>query len=96
MPLNDSHLNCSQNVHGGVIATLLDCAMGLTLRSIDDSAFVTQSLTTHFLTAPKRDGTLYATAQIIRKGKKITSMQGSVTDGDERLVAHALATFVKL
>ena len=96
LDLNDSHLNYSQGVHGGVMATLHDCAMGLTLRSIDDSPYVTQSLTTYFLAAPRANDTLIAFAKLLRKGRRIVTMQGSITDSEERLISHALATFVKL
>jgi len=96
LDLNDSHLNHSQGVHGGVMTTLHDCAMGLTLRSIEESPFVTQSLTTYFLASPRTNDTLIASAKLIRNGRRIITMQGSITDGEDRLISYALATFVKL
>ena len=94
LPPSPNFLNVNDGIHGGVIVSLLDSAMGLTLRSTELSTAVTQSMTTQFLRGPKPGSTLYATGEIVRKGRRVISMQGRVTDDDNQLIAIALATFI--
>jgi len=97
LPPSPNFLNVNQGIHGGVIVSLLDSAMGLTLRSTEQmTSAVTQSLTTQFLWRPMAESNLFATGEIVRKGRKIVSMQGRVTDDDDRLIAVSLATFMSL
>lgn len=90
--------NLNHTLHGGVIASLLDSAMGLTIRSITDVPIATQTMTTQFVRAPQNGRTLYASGEIVKRGRRTISMQGRIVEEgeDNRLIAIALATFVYL
>lgn len=90
----ESHLNVAGIVHGGVLATLLDTAMGRAVRSVTDEAAATSQLTVTYLD-PARPGTLVATARITKRGSTLTIVEAEV-EQDGKAVAHALATFALL
>lgn len=96
LDLRPQFLNVNEGVHGGVIVSLIDSAMGLTLRSLTTSQHVTESMTTQFLREPKADGILYATGDVVRQGRKLVAMRGEVVDEVDRLIAVAMATFVNI
>ncbi len=87
----EQHLNPHGTVHGGVLATMIDVAMGHAVAAGTDGAPVTVSLTVTYL-EPGRPGRLEATAQVRKRGKRLTVVEAEVVqDGD--VVADALATF---
>jgi len=87
----DHHLNAHGSVHGGVLATMLDAAMGTAVTATGRELPVTVSLTVTYL-EPGRPGRLEATARVRKAGKRLLVVEGEVTqDGD--VVADALATF---
>ena len=84
--------NSRGEVHGGVIASLIDAAMGVAARSTltpGDGA-TTVSLTVNYV-APGR-GTLTARSRVVRKGRTLASAEARVTDANEQVVAHAVGT----
>ena len=88
---DERHLNPHGTVHGGVLATMIDVAMGSAVAEGTDGTPVTVSLTVTYL-EPGRPGRLEATAQVRKRGKRLTMVEAEVTqDGD--VVADALATF---
>ncbi len=87
----DEHLNPHGTVHGGVLATMLDVAMGTAVATAGGDSPVTVSLTVTYL-EPGRPGRLEATARVRKRGKRLLVVEGQVEqDGD--VVADALATF---
>jgi uncharacterized protein (TIGR00369 family) len=87
----DEHLNPHGAVHGGVLATMIDVAMGTAISSSGGQAPVTVSLTVTYL-EPGHPGRLTATARLRKQGKRLTVVEAEVVqDGD--VVADALATF---
>ena len=87
----DHHLNAHGSVHGGVLATMLDAAMGTAVTATGRELPVTVSLTVTYL-EPGQPGRLEATARVRKAGKRLLVVEGEVTqDGD--VVADALATF---
>jgi uncharacterized protein (TIGR00369 family) len=87
----EEHLNPHGAVHGGVLATMIDVAMGTAVQSSGGEAPVTVSLTVTYL-EPGRPGRLEATARVRKRGKRLTVVEAEVVqDGD--VVADALATF---
>jgi uncharacterized protein (TIGR00369 family) len=84
--------NSYGDVHGGVIASLLDAAMGVAVRSAlkPGEGATTVSLTVNYV-APGR-GTLTARGRVIRAGRTLTSVEANVTDADDSVVAHAVST----
>ena len=90
----DAHLNRHGTVHGGVIATLVDSAMGAAVAT-EDLAPVTIALTVTYL-EPASPGRLVARAEVRRRGSRITIVEADVTDAEGEAVAHAIATFTTI
>ena len=87
----DEHLNPHGTVHGGVLATMIDTAMGTAVASAGGDSPVTVSLTVTYL-EPGRPGRLEALARVRKRGKRLTVVEAEIHQGDD-VVADALATF---
>src|SRR5262249_22841147 len=84
--------NSRGEVHGGVIASLLDAAMGVAAPSGPPPGHgsTAASLTGEYV-APGR-GTLTARGRVVRQGRTLASAEATVTDASDAVVAHAVAT----
>lgn len=93
----ERHLNPYGIVHGGVIATLADSAMGEAVRvSGEEDLPVTIEMKVNYLEAGKQ-GVLFATARVHKNGRRFTVLEADVTqEGDGTLVAFATGTFTTL
>src|SRR5919199_1743139 len=89
----DEHLNPAGTLHGGVLATLVDTAMGLAVRSAtgEEDVPATSQLTVTYL-RPGTPGRLTVTAQVRTRGEHLTVCEADV-EQDGKAVAHAVATF---
>ena len=87
----DEHLNPGGAVHGGVLATMVDVAMGEAVRTTGGQSPVTVSLTVTYL-EPGRPGRLEARARVRKRGRRLVVVEAEVVQ-DEDVVADALATF---
>ncbi len=87
------HLNPAGTVHGGVLATLADTAMGLAARSCTDDGEVpaTSQLTIAYLTAA-HEGSMTVVAQVRKVGDHLLVCDADVDQGGKPVV-HAVATF---
>jgi len=92
----EEHLNPAGTLHGGVLATLVDTAMGTAIRSAtgDDDVPATSQLTVTYL-RPGKPGPLEVTAQVRTKGEHLTVCDADVEQGG-RAIVHAVATFALL
>ncbi|UOY03937.1 PaaI family thioesterase [Blastococcus sp. PRF04-17] len=92
----EEHLNPAGTVHGGVLATLVDTAMGTAVRTVagDGDVPATSQLTVTYL-RPGRPGELVVTARLRTKGEHLTVCEADVEQEDRGLV-HAVATFALL
>ena len=90
------HLNPAGAVHGGVLATLVDAAMGLAARSRtgDGELPATSQLTIAYLTAA-REGDLVVRADVRKTGEHLLLCDADI-DQDGAAVVHAVATFALL
>ena len=90
------HLNPAGTVHGGVLATLVDTAMGLAARSSGEDGEVpaTSQLTVAYL-SPGKPGALVATAQVRKRGEHLLVCDAEI-EQDGRTLVHAVATFAVL
>jgi uncharacterized protein (TIGR00369 family) len=92
----EEHLNQAGTVHGGVLATLVDTAMGAAARSTVDDGDVpaTSQLTVTYL-RPGKPGELDVTARVRTRGEHLTVCDADV-EQDGRSLVHAVATFALL
>ncbi|MCP1168191.1 PaaI family thioesterase [Limimaricola litoreus] len=91
------HTNRHGMLHGGIVATILDNAMGATGSLSRDPEgrypFLTISLNTQYL-APAREGeALMAVGRITGGGRKLLFIKGELHGPGDRLVATATGVF---
>jgi uncharacterized protein (TIGR00369 family) len=93
MPPAPAFGNSRGDVHGGVLAMLLDCALAGAVRSHDPARFgvATIDLTLHYV-APGQ-GEVTALAVCERRGRSISFARGEAYDGAGQLLAMATGTF---
>ena len=93
MEASEGHLNPGGTVHGGAIATLVDSSMGMAVATTTDHGErpVTIDLSVTYL-EPATTGRLVCTAQVRKRGKRITVVEAEVTQDDE-VVALGSGTF---
>lgn len=88
-------LNPLGTIHGGITATLLDSAMACAVHSAlpAGSSYTTAQLNVHYLRAMAADvGPVYATGTVIHRGRKQSTAEGKLVDGDGKLIAHGTTT----
>jgi len=73
------HRNLQGLVHGGVLATLVDIAMGLAIRTVVGPS--------------RRHVTIEAAGTVVRVGSQVGFAEGSVTDATGRLLVRASGTY---
>lgn len=86
-------------VHGGILATLLDSALGCAVQSVLDArqAYTTISLEVKYLRAVALDaGVLRAEGTVIHAGRRQATAEGRITDEAGRVVATATTTCLVL
>ena len=90
MEAGPGHLNIQGLVHGGLLATLADTAMGLAVRTRLEpgSRHVTIQLGVQFLSAG-RQGRIFARGRVVRMGRQIAYAEAEVVDDGEKLLARA-------
>ena len=83
------------NVHGGVIASLLDSSIAVAVNQQLDSGegASTVEMKLNYL-RPVSKGTLWAESKIIQKGRKIIVGQCEIKDDAGNMVAFGTATFM--
>jgi uncharacterized protein (TIGR00369 family) len=87
------HLNLQGLVHGGILATLADTAMGFAVRTVlqPGRRHVTVQLGIEFL-SPGRPGRIVAHGRSVKIGSQLGFAEADVTDPDGRLLAKAHST----
>jgi uncharacterized protein (TIGR00369 family) len=95
MATTDDMANHSGFVHGGMISTLADSAMGRSLRTLSPGVVRAMSfdLKLNFINAAKVGEILRATGHVIHAGRRTAVAECRVEGSDGRLVATASATF---
>jgi uncharacterized protein (TIGR00369 family) len=87
------HLNAINIVHGGVLSSLLDNAMGLAVMSaLPGRKTVTTNLNVHFV-ASLGVGTLTATATVLHTTRSTLTVQATVADQDGKLGTIGTGSF---
>jgi uncharacterized protein (TIGR00369 family) len=89
------HENPMGTMHGGIVATLVDTAMGCALSSLlpADAGFTTLELKTNFVRAiTQATGRVYAEGTVVHSGGRIATTEARVHDDTGALYAHATST----
>lgn len=96
LEIGEQHSNSLGIVHGGVLMTIIDAAMGhaVTWTPVKGNvrACVTLSMTTSFLEAP-RAGRLKAIARLVSNENRIAVCEGEIRDAGGKLLVVAQASF---
>jgi uncharacterized protein (TIGR00369 family) len=87
------HVNLQGLVHGGMLATVADTAMGLAVRTILEPGrrHVTVQLGVEFL-SPGRPGRIVARGRSVKIGSQLGFAEADVVDTRDRLLARAHST----
>jgi uncharacterized protein (TIGR00369 family) len=96
---SEYHYNPLGTVHGGVIATLLDSALGCAVQSMlpAGTSYTTLELKVNYLRPiTEKTGTVYAEGKIIHVGGRIATAEARLTDAKGKLYAHATTTCIIL
>lgn len=91
------HHNGAGILHGGVYATVLDntCAAACYTTVTEGTKIVTTDLTVKYLRSATGDsGPLTCEAEVVNRGRRNVLVQGRMTDGSGRLLAHATCTIM--
>lgn len=93
------HYNPLGTVHGGVMATLLDSALGCAVQSLlpAGTTYTTLELKVNYLRpVTVKTGTIYAEGKTIHLGGRIATAEARLTDATGKLYAHATTTCIIL
>ncbi len=96
---SEYHYNPLGTVHGGVMATLLDSALGCAVQSMlpAGTSYTTLELKVNYLRPiTEKTGTVYAEGKIIHIGGRIATAEARLTDAKGKLYAHATTTCIIL
>ena len=93
LDVQDFHRNGTGVVHGGVMFTLADTAMGAALfPSLDEGEICATIEIKIGYFKPVFEGSLVCSAMVLNKGKSIASLEATIHNGDQ-LVSKASGTF---
>ena len=95
MTPGEAHLNPLGTVHGGLLATMLDSAMGCAVQSVlpAGSSYTTLQLDVKYVRSPPLGrGRIVAEGSVVHAGRRTATADGRVLDSEGRLCAHATTT----
>ena len=90
--VEDIHLNGAGTLHGGVYASLIDNAMGLSVAALVGLRTATIALDVHFLGAV-RQGSIRCSSEVVHRTRRIATVEAKVRDAEDNLVAMGTGTF---
>lgn len=87
------HMNMMGIVHGGVLSSLMDNAMGIAVMlERPGDRTVTSNLNVHFLT-PAREGRLTVKASIVHRTRRSVTVESRISNDNGELVAISTGSF---
>jgi acyl-CoA thioesterase len=94
LSVGENHLNPYGSVHGGVIYTLVDYAMGgaVVSRLVPGERCATLEIKINYVAAVS-DGALKAEARVVERSSRIAVLEATVHADGDRLVAIATGSF---
>lgn len=88
------HLSPTKTVHGGVIYSLADTAMGSAIWSVLEPGETCATISASIdYVAAARDGRITCEAEVVRKGRRTAFTRALVSDATGNLIAQATAAF---
>ena len=96
MEVTERHLSPNGTVHGGVLFTLVDTAMGKATMGVvaEGRTCASIELSARYLRPVGTGGRLVAEVTVLRAGRRVVHLEGRVRcDGDDRLVAVMTGSF---
>jgi len=87
------HHNPMGTVHGGILCTLADSAMGMAFASTlaEGETFTTLEIKVNYL-RPVFEEKLFASAKVVHRGRSVGLVECDVTTENGKLVARAVST----
>jgi acyl-CoA thioesterase len=97
MPIRDELKQNHGVAHGGSIAAVIDSAMALAIMPLlaENERTTTVDLTIHYL-RPLTEGTVRASARVVRAGKRVITVSAELLDEQNKLAATAISTYLRL
>jgi uncharacterized protein (TIGR00369 family) len=95
MIADELHENPMGTMHGGIVATLVDTAMGCAVSSTleADASFTTLELSTNYVRAiTLATGRVHAEGRVVHAGGRVATTDARVFDDAGTLYAHATST----
>lgn len=92
---DDTHLNPSGTVHGGLAATLLDSCMGLSIWTTLEKGLAQTTVEFKItLVRPITPGTglIRAEGSVLNRGRRVGAAEGRIVDAAGKLLAHGTTT----
>lgn len=96
LPIAEQHLRTHGILHGGVVATMLDTAMGRAVSTLcrDDQSCVTAQLNVNFIRPSWSGETLTITGEVQHSGRQTAVTRGEIRTAAGVLVATGTGTFL--
>ena len=93
----ERHANPMGTLHGGVLCTIADSAMGMAFASTlaRGESFTTLEIKINYLRPAWRTH-LVADARVVKRGRDVGLTECDVLDGEGALIAHATSTCMVL
>lgn len=82
-------------LHGGIMAFLIDTAMGNLHRAALNAPGVTLELKTQYLSSSKGDGLLVCRARPLKLGSRISFLEATLSSEEGKVIAAATGTWMR-
>jgi len=92
LELGQQHKNMMGIVHGGVMMSMLDNAMGLVVMFAEKGNTVTASMNTHFL-ANVASGNIMCKAELLHRTKRTITLTAQILDEQNNMLAWASGAY---
>jgi uncharacterized protein (TIGR00369 family) len=90
--VEDFHLNGNGTLHGGVYASLIDNAMGISVAALVGVRTATTQMNVHFL-GPVSSGRITCRSEVVHRTRRTATAEAKVYDAEENLVAMGTGAF---
>lgn len=90
--VDDVHLNGAGTLHGGVYASLIDTAMGLSVLALVGVRTATIQMNVHFLGAVN-EGRISCESEVLHRTRRTATAEAKVHDSEGNLVALGTGAF---